>query len=132
MTIRNSALRGWLSRLQAAIVLPVTVSATGGAVSRDEAFRNVHVSNAGASGATTFTLPAAEPGMRVTAVVEAAQPLRLDPSGTQTIALPSTGVQSAAGKYIAADAIGENVTLVCLTIGTWDVTNFTGTWTAEA
>jgi hypothetical protein len=79
----------------------------------------------------TFTLPAAVVGMRVNAVVEAAQELRLDPNGTETIALPSSGVQGAAGKYLVADAVGENVMLICVTIGTWDVLNYTGTWTAE-
>lgn len=122
----------WLTRLQAEQIAPVLVSATGGAVTRSMALRHAYVSNAGASGAATFTLPAAEPGLRVSAVVEATQQLRLDPNGTETIALPSTGVQSAAGKYITADALAESVELVCLTKGTWDVVNFQGTWTAEA
>jgi hypothetical protein len=69
--------------------------------------------------------------MRVVAVVEAAQELRLDPSGTQTIALPSSGVQGAAGKYLTADAVGEKVDLICITTGTWDVVSYSGTWTAE-
>lgn len=112
--------------------VPVTVSATGGAVTALQAFQAVHVSNAGASGAATFTLPAAVVGMRVTANVEAAQELRLDPNGTETIALPSSGVQGAAGKYLTADAVGERVQLVCFTAGTWDVIDYSGTWTAEA
>jgi hypothetical protein len=112
--------------------VPVSVSATGGTISALQALQNIHVSNAGASGASTWALPAALPGMRVTAIVEAAQELRLDPNGTETVALPSTGVQSAAGKYIGADALAEKVQLVCLTAGTWDVVDFSGTWTAEA
>lgn len=92
----------------------------------------VVVSNKGRGAATVFSLPPAVPGMRVSAVVQAAQALRLDPSGTETIALPSTGVQSAAGKYIEADAIGETVQIVCITVGTWDVENFNGTFTAES
>ena len=113
------------------VTVPVTVSATGGAVSALQALQNIHVSNAGATGAATFTLPAAVVGMRVTANVEAAQELRLDPNGTETIALPSSGVQGAAGKYLTADAVGERVQLVCFTAGTWDVIDYTGTWTAE-
>jgi hypothetical protein len=109
----------------------VTVSAADATVSALQATAGIIVSNAGASGAVTFALPAAVVGMRVTAVVEAAQELRLDPNGTETIALPSTGVQGAAGKYLTADAVGENVELVCLTAGTWDCTNYTGTWTAQ-
>lgn len=110
---------------------PVTVAAAGGAVSAFQALQGITVSNLGASGAATFTLPAAVPGMRVTAVVQVAQELRLDPNGTETIALPSTGVQGAAGKYLTANALTESVQLICLTAGTWDCISYTGTWTAE-
>lgn len=89
------------------------------------------ISNKAAVGAAPFLLPAALPGMEFTAIVEAAQELRLDPNGTETIALPSSGVQQAAGKYITADALGEKVKLVCLTAGTWSVVHYSGTWTAE-
>lgn len=122
----------WLTRLQANQIAPVIKSATGGAVTREQALRHVYVSNVGATGAATFTLPAAEPGLRVTAIVEAVQELRLDPNGTETIALPSTGAQGAAGKYLTANALAETVELVCITAGTWDAVNFQGTWTAEA
>lgn len=114
------------------VTVPVTVSTSGGAVSALQALQNVHLSNAGASGTGTFTLPAAVQGMRLTAVVEAAFELRLDPNGTETIALPSSGVQGAAGKYLVADAVGEKVQLACITTGTWDVIGYSGTWTAEA
>lgn len=110
---------------------PYVSTASGGAISADMAKRGAFVSNLGASGAETWTLPAAKKGMRVTAVVEAAQELRLDPNGTETIALPSTGVQGAAGKYLTANALAETVELVCLTDGTWSAINFQGTWTAE-
>lgn len=90
------------------------------------------VSNKAASGAVVFNLPPALPGMNYTAIVEAAQELRLDPNGSETIALPSSGVQGAAGKYLSADALGEKVKLVCLTAGTWSVEHYSGTWTAEA
>ena len=109
---------------------PVSVAAAGGAISAQSAIAGAYVSNLGASGAATFTLPAAVVGMRVTAIVQVAQELRLDPNGTETIALPSTGVQSAAGAYITANALTESVQLVCLTAGTWDVISYTGTWTA--
>lgn len=111
---------------------PVTVAAAGGAVTALSAVQGITLSNLGASGAATFTLPAAVQGMRVTAVVQVAQELRLDPNGAETIALPSTGVQGAAGKYLTANALTESVQLICLTTGTWDVISYTGTWTAEA
>ena len=90
------------------------------------------LTNTGAAGAVTFALPAAVVGYEVFARVTAAQELRLDPNGTETIALPSTGVQGAAGKYLTANAATETVHLKCNATGTWDVLGFTGTWTAEA
>ncbi len=130
--MKKDILLGWISRLQAQSRPYVRVSATGGAITRDQALAGAHVSNAGASGAATFTLPAATPGMRVVAVVKAAQELRLDPNGTETMALPSSGVQQAAGKYVTADAIGESATYVCLIAGTWDyIGPIDGTWGVE-
>lgn len=86
----------------------------------------------GASGTVTFSMPAATVGQEFFFRVGAAQELRIDPDGTETIALPSTGVQAAAGKYITANAAGESVHVVCDTAGQWTVYGFTGTWTAEA
>jgi len=92
----------------------------------------VALTNTGASGTTTHSLPAALPGMKLRARVSVAQQLRLDPNGSETISLPSTGVPGAAGKYLVADAIGETVDLECVVAGSWSVMGYTGTWTAEA
>jgi len=108
----------------------VLVSSTGGTLTAGQS--GAVISNLGASAAATFVLPPAIAGMEFIAVVEVAQELRIDPNTTQTIALPSTGVQGAAGKYLTADAIGEKVHLVCISAGTWDVVSYSGTWTAEA
>lgn len=108
----------------------VLVDADGATITAEQT--GGYISNFGAAAAGVFALPPAVPGMKFTAIVEAAQQLRLDPNGTETIALPSTGVQGAAGKYIVADAVGEHVKLVCLRAGTWSCAGFTGTWTAEA
>lgn len=86
----------------------------------------------GAGGAVVFNLPAALPGMNLEFRVGAAQELRINPSGTETIALPSTGVQGAAGKYLTADANGETIKIACDKTGQWSVLGFTGTWAAEA
>ena len=118
-----------------AIVGPAVpdVITAAGAVSSEQALVGVIVSNPGASDTVTFTLPAATPGMRVMAIVKAVQELRLDPNETETIALPSAGVQGAAGKYLVADAIGESVELTCVVAGTWDAVGpIDGTWTHEA
>lgn len=85
--------------------------------------------NTGASGAVTFALPAATVGQRYRFVVKAAQELRIDPNGTETIAL-DTGVQQAAGAYITANAIGERISVECVKAGEWDTTDPIGTWTA--
>jgi len=110
-----------------------TIVTTARTITAAEATYGVIVANVGASAATTFVLPSAKPGMRVRAIVKSAHELRLDPFGTETIGLPSTGVQGAAGKYITADALSESVELVCVVVGTWDPFGATdGTWTAEA
>jgi len=108
----------------------VLVDADGATITAEQT--GGYISNHGASATATFALPPAIPGLEYTAIVEAAQQLRLDPNGTETIALPSTGVQGAAGKYLVADAVGENVKLVCIRAGAWSCAGFTGTWTAEA
>lgn len=89
------------------------------------------LSNVGAGGAITFTLPTAVVGYEVSARVGVAQELRLDPAVADTISLPSTGVPGAAGKYLTANAIGETVHLKCRIAGTWDCMDYTGTWTSE-
>lgn len=86
----------------------------------------------GAAGTVVFGLPAALVGMKYRFRVGAAQELRIDPNGTETIALPSTGVQGAAGKYLTANADGETVDIECTKAGEWSVFGYTGTWTAEA
>jgi hypothetical protein len=86
--------------------------------------------NVGASAAITFSLPAAVVGLHYYFAVGVAQELRIDPNGTETISLPSSGVPQSAGAYLTADAIGETVRIVCVTAGSWRVFGYTGTWTA--
>jgi len=88
--------------------------------------------NTAAAVAVTLVLPDATVGLTFRFLVVAAQELRLDPNTTQTIALPSTGVQGAAGKYLTANAAGEAIELICSTAGEWEVVDYSGTWTAEA
>jgi hypothetical protein len=86
--------------------------------------------NEGDTGAATMALPAATVGHWFRFVVKAAQELRIDPNGTETIALPSTGAQQAAGAYLTANAAGECCEIMCVKAGEWDVLSYTGTWTA--
>jgi len=92
---------------------------------------SVHTS-VGAAGTVVLSLPAAVVGLEYYFRVGAAQELRIDPNGTEVIALPSTGVAGAGGKYLTANADGETVHLMCTKAGTWSAFGFTGTWTAEA
>lgn len=89
-------------------------------------------SNKGDAGVQTVALPPALIGMSFWVYVGAAFALRLDPNGTETIELPSSGAQGAAGKYLEADAIGEWAYFRCVTAGTWNCYGFAGTWTHEA
>ena len=96
-----------------------------------EAYSGGIFTNEGATGAAVFALGPSAVGVELTFVVMAAQELRIDPSGTETIALPSSGAQGAQGKYLTADAVGEWVRLLCVKAGQWQVTGYAGTWTAE-
>lgn len=96
-----------------------------------EAYSGGVFTNEGATGAAVFALGPATVGVELTFVVMAAFELRIDPSGSETIALPSSGAQGGAGKYLSADAVGEWVRLLCVKAGQWQVTGYAGTWTAE-
>lgn len=85
--------------------------------------------NEGAGAAIAFALPPATVGQWFRFVVKAAQELRIDPNGTETIAL-DTGVQQAAGAYITANAIGERIGVECVKAGEWETYDPVGTWTA--
>lgn len=109
----------------------VTVSAHTAAYTITTAENGTCHTNTGAGAARVFTLPPATVGLHYYFYVGAAQELRIDPDGTETISLPSSGVAGAAGKYLVADAIGETVHLMCCKAGTWACMGYTGTWTAE-
>ena len=108
----------------------VTVDADGMA-GISEAYAGGVFTNEGATGAAVFALGPSAVGVELTFVVMAAQELRIDPSGTETIALPSSGAQGAAGKYLTADAVGEHVRLLCVKAGQWQVAGYSGTWAHE-
>ena len=96
-----------------------------------EAYSRGVFTNEGASAAAVFALGPAAVGAELTFIVMTAQELRIDPSGTETIALPSTGAQGAAGKYLTADAVGEWVRLLCVKAGQWQTIGYFGTWAHE-
>jgi hypothetical protein len=87
-------------------------------------------STKGAGATVTFALPAATVGLWYRFYVGAVQELRVDPNGTETISLPSSGAAQAAGAYLTANAIGETLEIQCCEAGTWAVFSSVGTWTA--
>lgn len=102
-----------------------------GAAGLDAAYSGYVITNLGATGAATFVLAAAAVGVHLWFYVLAAQELRIDPNGTETIGLPSSGAQQAAGKFISADAVGEYAHVACVKAGQWEVLDYRGTWTVE-
>lgn len=108
----------------------VTVDADGMS-GISEAYSGGVFTNEGAQAAAVFALGPSAVGVELTFIVMTAQELRIDPSGTETIALPSSGAQGAAGKYLTADAVGEWVRLLCVKAGQWQVVGYAGTWAHE-
>ena len=106
-----------------------SVDMDGGNV--NAAYAGAIVSNFASSSAAVFNLPAALVGMEFYFYVLAAVELRINPDGTETIGLPSSGVQQAGGKYITADAIGEYVHVICAKAGQWATLDYRGTWGVE-
>jgi hypothetical protein len=92
---------------------------------------NAIFSNTGAAGTVVFNLPAATVGQQYSFRIVAAQALRVDPNGSETIALPSSGVQGAAGKYLGSATAGGTLTLRCDVAGQWSCVNSTAVWAAE-
>lgn len=117
----DAAILGWRRK--------VTADADAGLLTA--AHSNGVFTNEGAGGAATFALPAAAVGLEFYFYVMAAQELRIDPNGSETIGLPSSGAQQAAGKYITADAVGEFVHIRCVKAGQWETLGYRGTWTVE-
>jgi hypothetical protein len=116
----NSQVSGWRRK---------SVDMDGGNV--NAAYAGSIISNFASGSAAVFNLPAALVGMEFYFYVLAAFALRINPDGTETIGLPSSGVQQAAGKYIEADAVGEYVHIICAKAGQWETLDYRGTWTVE-
>lgn len=108
-------------------IIPTVLNKTADyTVTADQLLYGAVVSNSGASGAVIFTLPSAQPGMRLTAAVVAAQALTLDlPTGDTIRSLATSG------QTFTADAAGETLQLVCVVPTVWEsIGAADGTWTA--
>lgn len=124
-----SSLIRWIKRLESRETPKTIVATAATSIAHTDALRGVVVSNKGAAGEVIFSLPAAVPGMRVAAVVQAVQTLSLDPVDTEII-YGTNGVALTEDAAIKANALGETIQLVCLEKGYWSVEAFTGTWAA--
>ena len=116
----NAQVSGWRRKV---------VSVDGGNI--NAAMAGAIVNNTPSGSAAVFNLPAALVGMEFYFYVLSAFALRINPDGTETIGLPSSGVQQAAGKYIEADAVGEYVHIACVKAGQWETLDYRGTWGVE-
>lgn len=102
-----------------------------------EPFDNGHTyTNEGASGAVTFSLPAARAGMRYTFCrvdYAAGEDMSIDPNGTEHIYLED-GTDCGAGKYRGSDPNVDayyEITVECFKDGEWRVVNEKGTGATE-
>lgn len=84
-------------------------------------------SNSGATGTVILTLPAGTNGMRVRAVVLAAQQLRLF-TGTAVQIRHGANLTTATTGYIQSNTVGDVVEIEYIS-GVWVVINSVGTWT---
>jgi len=83
------------------------------------------LSNRGASGVKTDTLPTAQPGMEYFCVREAAFEYRIDPDPFDNFRA------SSAGKYLSMNANGNAVQLKCVVPGVWEIASVYGATTFE-
>lgn len=120
-----------IQKVKSRIIPTVLVKTSAYTIKADEALYGCVVSNIGASGEVIFSLPTAAPGMRVNAIVQAAQLLTLDPVDGDII-YGIAGVAQTEDVAIKANAIGETVQLVCLQANKWLIVAYTGTWTVTA
>lgn len=110
---------------------PVEFVAKAAAYTITKADNGKGFTNTGATAVVVLSLPVSEVGMQYYFHVADTDGIRIDPNGSETISLPSTGVPGAAGKYLTSATIGATVHLVCAIAGTWSVFGHSATWTAE-
>lgn len=88
------------------------------------------ITNEGASGVVTLTLPSAEVGMRLTVYALAAQEIELDPAGSELINFAG-GVAGDKVSNSTTPAVDDAITIICVEDGEWLVENFVGDWADE-
>ena len=85
--------------------------------------------NQGATGAVTFTLPAATPGQWYRfAIATAGQNVEIVPQQAEFLALPATGALQSAGLGLITSGVGKTIAVACVKAGEWYVTEAIGSW----
>ena len=87
--------------------------------------------NTGAAGTVVFGLPPAVRGLRYKFVITAAQHLRIDPNGSETIN-KADGTVGGAGKYLGINTVNSFVEIECFVDGHWTFVHGVGAWALEA
>ena len=105
-------------------ICSVVAKTSGGSLSTSELAGGTVITNTGAAGAVTLTLPAATAGYAVKRVqITVAQYLRLSANGTDVFRCGS--ITGAAGGYIRSNSIGSGFSLTCTITGIWDIHDLT-------
>ena len=87
------------------------------------------ITNTGASGAVTNTLPTAAAGLQYGFIITAAQTLQIKASGTDTIRIGTT-VSAAAG-FAETNVVGTAITLLSTASGSWIATSTVASWAVQ-
>lgn len=106
-------------------LVPISDKATSFSILAPES--GTRFTNAGAAGTVVGSLPAATVGLNFGFSVAAAQVLRADANGTDTINW--AGTISAAGGTIEGNVVGWFLAIECHVTGKWTVTVSQGGWT---
>lgn len=80
-----------------------------------------------AANATQFTLPSAVVGMNYTVIADTNKWFYIKPDASDTINF-STATAGQRISNSASAAIGDSISLVCVTAGKWSLIDRTGTW----
>lgn len=83
-----------------------------------------------AANGTMFTLPAATVGLTYTIVADTAKFFYVKPASSDIINFSTNAANNRISNKTTA-AIGDSVTLTCMTNGQWSIVNRVGTWTTE-
>jgi hypothetical protein len=84
--------------------------------------------NIGATGAVTFSLPAAAPGLWYGFTVDAAQTVEVVGNGTDQIAI---GASNSSSENVTASAAFATLVIYSYKAGQWVAVSSTGTWTVH-